>query len=940
MNFPTSHLKVTLNSVVALFLNVDSLEAQSVDFPIIPVTESETTEAEINDEVYVLPEFVVSNEKDEGYYSANSTSISRTNSLVKNTPISMSIINEQLLEDLNIVSTEELASLNASIDEDPNGFSLDRIRIRGFRSSFSRFNFFKRNIPSDNYNVGRVDIVKGANSLIFGQASPGGSVNSVPLIANFGGNTRALTYGIGNKNYERRVFNINEIVNDRLALRVMAVHTEPGYDHPFKYGEIEAVTLAATLKFNRNTQVRLHLEHANAFNRFPQRAMRDKTKIDDDNDPDNGYQGILSSADFSDSISNYEVPFSPDWVEYLPQQAMDWIIDHTQKNTYNKPITSRADLENHYSAINAANYGSIAGPDRYSERGGAFLMADLDHRFSDKVYANWSVNYQSINADALGREAESAALVRDGYDYNIFGGYPRPNRKVDDQYVRTFWQKNDSETDRFASRSSVVFENEIFGTKNRLILGWDYTRQNKEEAFYDQVPVGAVGALVGSNQLPDGAYIPLGRLSRNSVNGQFRAYEYISILKPFTLDRSILRFNEIIETDLPNDLPFENVSTGNFAHLDYPNAEWALARTTDSTIDTNSFWFADQCEFLDGRLHTLIGLRYDRINVDSAFRKVLLHGYDTAVDDGNNNKSKETYDQLNPTLGGLFWLTENIGVFANYARSIESPSGTERTPLGDVAPPELGEGYEAGIRFDLLEGKLDGQFAAYRIIKENDNEFRYSDGLLRALYPYSEYGADYPELYNRNNVLNPSNLPGRRGIGDKTRSDGLELDLTYNPTKRLSFIASYNHSLANEIEELNPIVSNPEDFELFGRPDHRATLTGRYKFTDGKLRGLVIGASQRFRSASVQTRFDLPYDDDNDGNVDRTERVYLKFGDEFSTSLFAAWTKRLGATRKSPKLNLAFRVNNLFDNDEFSGRENYGFYRESRAYSLTAKVNF
>ena len=84
------------------------------------------------------------------------------------------------------------------------------------------------------------------------------------------------------------------------------------------------------------------------------------------------------------------------------------------------------------------------------------------------------------------------------------------------------------------------------------------------------------GALVGTNQLPDGAYIPLGRLSGNTVNGQFRAYEYISILEPFYLDRSILRFNEIIESDVP-ELPFENVSTGNFTHLDYPNAEWALS---------------------------------------------------------------------------------------------------------------------------------------------------------------------------------------------------------------------------------------------------------------------------------------------------------------------------------------------------------------------------
>ena len=936
--FSVISICITLCGLLNAQNTPEDAEAQDAEAKIIDIN-IESSQSDEN-EVYVLPEFVVSNDRDEGYYSANTTSISRTNSLVKNTPISMSIINEQLLEDLNITSTEELAMVNASIDEDPNGFSLDRIRIRGFRSAFSRYNFFKRNVPSDNYNVARVDIIKGANSLIFGQASPGGSVNSVPMLANFGSNSQAFTHALGNKGYERTLFNINQIINDNAAIRLMGVRNEPGYDHSLKSSQLEAFTLAATLKLNRNTQVRMHLENVDTLNRFPGRAMRDKTKRDDDNDPDNGYQGILSSADFSNSITKYEVPFSPDWVEHLPQQAMDWLIDHTKDNTYIDPITSRDDLRDHYSLINRENYGSVAGPDRYSQRDGIFLMTDVDHKFSDKVAANLSLNYQSIKGDGLGREAESSVMVRDGYDYNIFGSYPRPNQEVDDQYIRTFWQKNDSETDRFALRSSVVFQNEIFNVENRFIVGFDFAEQNKEETFYDQVPVGAVGALVGTNQLQDGAYIPLGRISGNTVNGQFRAYEYISLNRPFTVDRSILRFNELIESDNIRELPFENVSTGNYAHLDYPNAEWALARNTDSKIRTSSLWFADQCEFLNGRIHTLVGLRYDRIRVDSSFRKVFLHGYDTGLDDGNNNESSEVYDQLNPTLGGLFWLNENFAIFGNYARSIESPSGTERTPIGEVAPPELGQGYEAGIRFELMEGKLDGQFSLYRIIKENDNEFRYPDGLLREIYNFDLFGADYPELYNDNGRLITSNLPGRRSIGDETRSDGLELDLTYNPTKRLSFIASYNHNLANEIEKLHPLVENPDDWELFGRPDHRATLTARYKFTDGPLRNLAVGASQRFRSASVQTRFDLDFDDNNDGQVDRTERVKLKFGDELTTSLFATWNKKLGTLRSSPTLYLSARVNNVFDDRDFTGRENYGYYPESLSYNLSAKVKF
>ena len=157
--------------IVAFFLLLSSYaSAQSVT--------EEGADAEFaSDEVFELTDFVVSDADDEGYYSANSTSVTRTDALVKNTPISLSIVNQQLIEDLNLVSTEDLALVNASIDEDPNGFSLDRIRIRGFRSAFPRYNFFRRNLPNDSYNVSRVDVIKGANSLIFGQASPGGTVN-------------------------------------------------------------------------------------------------------------------------------------------------------------------------------------------------------------------------------------------------------------------------------------------------------------------------------------------------------------------------------------------------------------------------------------------------------------------------------------------------------------------------------------------------------------------------------------------------------------------------------------------------------------------------------------------------------------------------------------------------------------------------------------------
>jgi hypothetical protein len=699
------------------------------------------------------------------------------------------------------------------------------------------------------------------------------------------------------------------------------------------------------MKLTPKTQLRLHLEGVSATNRFPNRAMRDKTEIDDNrsvDDVSSSYTGILSQADYSDSITSFEVPFSPDWVEYLPQQALDWIIDHTAGN--DDEIKSRQDLRAHYSSINSANYGAVSGPDKFNDRDGVFAMADFEHEINENLHLNLSLNGEQLDAKGLGRDLEGSVRVRESYTDNTQNNRPYPSYPTDEQYIRTYWTKNDISTDRMGSRTSLVFENDWFNAKNRIILGWDFNSQTRDERVWDQVPVGAKN--------PNGSFVTQNQLNNDKVTDDQRAFEYISLSRPY--NRSIHRFNEIIESDLMEYIVYGDNPATPALETDFEirtelgsngnPAEWALSRTSFSKLNSNSLWFAGQSEFFNGRLHSLIGLRYDHIQIESTLRKVSLDGYSDIDGIDRNNKASVAYDKLNPTIGGLFWVNDKIGIFANYAQSIESPSGTERTPLGEIAPPELGEGIEFGLRFDLFSGKLDGQLAYYSITKENDNEFNYSIGSLSEIYPRDIYGAEH-DIYYDNGRLRKALLPGQRGVGDKTRSEGVELDFTYNPLPGLSFIGSYNFTVANEILELHPLIPNPENFELFGRPDHRATFTGRYKFRDGALKGLTIGASQRYRSAANQTRFDLHYD--GDGNAvgepvagGRTDKVYLNFGDEHTTSAFATWEKKLGPRRSSPKLTLAFRVNNLLDNTDFSGRENYGFYRESRSYNLSARILF
>lgn len=90
-------LRLALAGMLAMPLALTGQTTPDTAKPLMDEIRGVSAEDEEKD-LYVLPEFVVSSDQDEGYYSANSTSVTRTNTLVKNSPISMSIVNEQLLD--------------------------------------------------------------------------------------------------------------------------------------------------------------------------------------------------------------------------------------------------------------------------------------------------------------------------------------------------------------------------------------------------------------------------------------------------------------------------------------------------------------------------------------------------------------------------------------------------------------------------------------------------------------------------------------------------------------------------------------------------------------------------------------------------------------------------------------------------------------------------
>ena len=1062
------------------------------------------------------------------------------------------------------------------------------------------------------------------------------AVNAIPLVANFRKDAGSFLISIGNKNYNKMVFNFNKIINDDLAVRYMQVDHYQEYEHAYKNYDLKSKTISVNYRPDSSSSILAHLEKVDSIFSFPTLALRDDTKVDDSlvalntnrygSQQDDGtnatnswaYDGYLSSAEHRLMRQDFQVPFSPEWLSFAPAGLINNLVEHTQFNldpnsltgdpnlndlvdyfntTYDsnsftlingdpaepfidsnnnglydvgeqftdqnnnnswddvetflpifpdgsdeftgggRKITGKQFLENYYSLINESNYGYQSGPDKTKNVSGVFSTLDYQKVIKDNLEFSLALNYQEQNGENFARDSHGIVRVLDSYSIHN-KNWPKPQEHlfyttneqgIDEQsnaldpainvqplfsnegqflgisgekndaaindyinwhtqfypepYLKTYWTKTNGDSKRLGAKATLLYEKNIYipvvgESENKLLLGFDYHYLNKNEKRYDQIPDYSDNPDDPMNPLnPDGSYLGPDNtdikirsdwITSGSITDRERAFDYISLRKGFGPDRSIIRLNNIIETDFivldENGDFVETIKTGyirtglenledsmkpgtdpiNFnSNLFNENegqrsvtATWAESAKLSAKIETNSQWMASQGSFFNGRLRTLLGIRYDEIEVESTNRKTSLFGDGSSsltykdengviqpfsIDD-INQKDQKKYTEFSPSLGGLFWVRDNFGVFANYAESIQTPSGQDRTPLGTLVAPEIGKGLEIGFRFSSEDNKIDAQLAYYSIEKENDDEFKYSNIQLNQIYDFDVYKYKRPYIYriqtdSEGNVisgtLNSSTLPGRRSDGDITLSKGIELDINYNPNKNLTFITSINHNIDNEILKVHPKVQDwldennydiNDQFELYGRPSYRASITGKYSFKNGKLRGLSFGLAQHFRSSSKLGKYTFNYGnesytdangngtfDQNENYVDlnnngswdeefiwnknslvnqpnpayesgsndplkqrnenvldahernmitRTETYYLKSDPEYNTIGFISYNGKFSRKDKNIPYTINFRINNLFDKRQFVNRGTYGYYRESRSYNISAKIMF
>jgi outer membrane receptor protein involved in Fe transport len=243
----TKHRKIIAGLLVAsgIWQSLLSQTAPAKGASVPPTS----TVAAADEEVVMLSPFEVTTRQDNGYAATETLAGTRIRTDLKDVGSAISVVTRQFLQDvgatgngtlLQYTTNAEVAGTRGTYAGLGNGTSLDESgslrapgggqRVRGLAAADNTRDFFGTDIPWDSFNIDRIDIQRGPNSILFGLGSPAGIVNASTRNAEFrnNGSFEARTGSYGSL---RSSLDVNQVlIPGMLAIRVDGLLNDDKYE--------------------------------------------------------------------------------------------------------------------------------------------------------------------------------------------------------------------------------------------------------------------------------------------------------------------------------------------------------------------------------------------------------------------------------------------------------------------------------------------------------------------------------------------------------------------------------------------------------------------------------------------------------------------------------------------------------------------------------------
>ncbi len=844
--------------------------------------------------VVELSPFEVRAEDDAGYQAGNTTSGSRLNSRLKDTPASVSPFTPEFLSDIAATNLQEMLSyatnVEVELEDSQAGFNNPpgrdstggdySFRVRGIVGGVSR-DFVDSSAPNDLYNVERAEVSSGPNSILFGLGPAGGLVSITGKKANVRRTRGSVKTVFSEYDYQRYEADYNQaLIRDKVGFRLLGLHhTSEGW-RKWTRDDQDRFTGAVTVKPFKTTTLEASYE----------KGSRSNSLAVTGNAVDQVSLWLANNRPTADGAA------VPGTARFNQNNNLFTLNDNTGVIT-----NMKGELQSTSTYASATLADVAMAPNEYNYIGpGGLRRQDFDNynvNFEQRVIKDLTVVASLFhNKGIVKTNGANVSLPQLRGDPNpnlpapAGGTATVPNPYRGQLYMETTWFKDNLVTTNDVARLSAAYEFSLgkwFG-RHRVAGLAEHSKQERTRRWRDEILVDEKNVPITNAANPEGGQNQLTR--RQYVNeGDFTTY-YVgdprAPIAPLTYNGRQLISNFVSRT---------KANTHSFKEID-------------------SYMFAGQSFWFNERLVTTVGYRLDDVTFRNENEGRIANPADPRVTsrafvlnewDFDGSYTVNTYQPKTITAGAVLHLTKRLSVFYNTSES-NGPPRFDRTvlPDGGVPPPVTGSGKDMGVMVDFLgDNRYFLRATYYKSDQLNDasvipngltvstsgslggdnllnilGDLRDAGKLTSAQYDAQAvtYNAGIIDLFTKGYeaefVANPTpNLTLRLGYSYTDRRRGSHykeiyayFDVKFPEWRALAagdntLLASVNSEIATIESELAAQTSRQS--APFATRPHKANLTGRYRFNEGRLKGAFVGGAVRYQSRNfVSTNSDTNTD--------------------------------------------------------------------------------
>ena len=709
-----------------------ALLAQQVAQPPLATTSTISPPAPDAGDIVQLDVFNVTGEGDQGYSARDTTSGSRVRTALKDTAASIQVFTDEFLRDIGAQSIDEMLNYAGNAEEDlddltDGGGTLDTrtagagssFRIRGISASLS-VDGAQNGAPVDLYNVDRAEVASGANSILFGMDSQGGTVNLSTMSANLNRNTLKVQATLGTWTspavrgipYQRLTYNYNIVlIPKKWAVGLSGVFQDGGqnswrYWMGYHQKRINPVT---TIKPFPNTTIRLGYEKGQISD-----ATTTRWNCTDGitgylywlaNDPNAG-DGILKqnttggvfvppAMTLYDPVNDLNYQMSPVvgggyTFTYVSNNDTMYNLQGAYRSNYIMP-TGRTNIGQYRLPAHLSSYYySTLGPSGTRTNNFDRYNINIQQRIGD-VTLEFFYNRNRNKSTAYGNGANEPFLYADPNPTitpitYVSAADSMPNPFAGRYFMQCGWMKTVlNQTNNLYRLTGEYTLNLKNWGRHRFVGLLEHT---ENDTFRDRL----TEVLLDDDQYaynygaPDDSGNGLGR--RNYVTwGDFSTYFMGEVSKPLT---GIHIGSRVFHSA--------------FATIKHQNGH-VKGNTNGASLALQDYMFKDS-------LVTTLGLRVDRatykvedfsrcepgdpavLNGTKAVNELRLNGVWTP---------RPTVIPYTLTAGAVWHAIKHVSLTGNYSTNRGQPRQDGRTvlPTGDIPSPTRGTTFDYGVTFDL-----------------------------------------------------------------------------------------------------------------------------------------------------------------------------------------------------------------------------------------------